>query len=339
MILSFSPTSTLAVVLTLGQYLQVALCLYYSLVVKTAIMPPQVQSRPATADPLSTSRGMDKFPPVQHDPMHPSSCDTRAKINLQHREALRLALGSILAPKRPSMSGSRSSSGTASPSHSFSGSSGTYTPATPPTGPYTPSSEASVSQEHTYSRHHLSHSHYHPTHAPSKLGRAESRPSERDSNSAPPPTPQHISHAVGPPHPLFRSRSHNPSSPPSSRTSPRIPSTSPPSTRTPSTTVVAESADRGPLTHQSIFPEATTSNVDGGKTASVEMPSTRVSFVADPAVIQTAAALPQRDDGHAQHDSTECSRRDGCPGTPKAKFLQTLQGKSAWDALIHGSFS
>lgn len=93
------------------------------------------------------------------------------------------------------------------------------------------------------------------------------------------------------------------------------------------------------MTHQSIFPEATTSNVDGGKTASVEMPSTRVSFVADPAVIQAAAALPQRDDGHAQHDSTECSRRDGCPGTPKAKFLQTLQGKSAWDALIHGSFS
>lgn len=26
-------------------------------------------------------------------------------------------------------------------------------------------------------------------------------------------------------------------------------------------------------------------------------------------------------------------------GTPKAKFLQTLQSKSAWDALIHGSFS
>lgn len=26
-------------------------------------------------------------------------------------------------------------------------------------------------------------------------------------------------------------------------------------------------------------------------------------------------------------------------GTPKAKFFQTLQGKSAWDALIHGSFS
>jgi hypothetical protein len=27
------------------------------------------------------------------------------------------------------------------------------------------------------------------------------------------------------------------------------------------------------------------------------------------------------------------------PGTPKAKFIETLQGKSAWDALIHGSFS
>ena len=26
-------------------------------------------------------------------------------------------------------------------------------------------------------------------------------------------------------------------------------------------------------------------------------------------------------------------------GTPKSKFMQTLQSKSAWDALIHGSFS
>ena len=26
-------------------------------------------------------------------------------------------------------------------------------------------------------------------------------------------------------------------------------------------------------------------------------------------------------------------------GTPRSKFLQTLQSKSAWDALIHGSFS
>ena len=29
------------------------------------------------------------------------------------------------------------------------------------------------------------------------------------------------------------------------------------------------------------------------------------------------------------------------PGTntPRARFLQTLQSKSAWDALIHGSFT
>lgn len=26
-------------------------------------------------------------------------------------------------------------------------------------------------------------------------------------------------------------------------------------------------------------------------------------------------------------------------GPPRAKFIQTLKGKSAWDALIHGSFS
>lgn len=29
----------------------------------------------------------------------------------------------------------------------------------------------------------------------------------------------------------------------------------------------------------------------------------------------------------------------GRSGAPRAKFIQTLQGKSAWDALIHGSFS
>lgn len=38
------------------------------------------------------------------------------------------------------------------------------------------------------------------------------------------------------------------------------------------------------------------------------------------------------------HTQTEPGSPSG-RGTPRAKFLQTLQSKSAWDALIHGSFS
>jgi hypothetical protein len=87
------------------------------------------------------------------------------------------------------------------------------------------------------------------------------------------------------------------------------------------------------------LPEATTSNVDGGKATSVEVPSTKVSFVADPgAVVGPVATSPQHD-SHTQHDGIEHGRGSGCPGTPKAKFIETLQSKSAWDALIHGSFS
>lgn len=37
----------------------------------------------------------------------------------------------------------------------------------------------------------------------------------------------------------------------------------------------------------------------------------------------------------ASNGSTNASGR----GTPRAKFLETLQGKSAWDALIHGTFT
>jgi len=41
---------------------------------------------------------------------------------------------------------------------------------------------------------------------------------------------------------------------------------------------------------------------------------------------------------HPQSTSGE-EGSDSGSGTPKAKFIETLQSKSAWDALIHGSFS
>ena len=49
---------------------------------------------------------------------------------------------------------------------------------------------------------------------------------------------------------------------------------------------------------------------------------------------------PAGADGHeaARSGSAGAAAASGS-STPKAKFLQTLGSKSAWDALIHGSFS
>ncbi|CAA7262697.1 unnamed protein product [Cyclocybe aegerita] len=44
------------------------------------------------------------------------------------------------------------------------------------------------------------------------------------------------------------------------------------------------------------------------------------------------------DHGSGSEGESGSSSQTGA-GTPRAKFLQTLQSKSAWDALIHGSFS
>ncbi|KXN90404.1 hypothetical protein AN958_04273, partial [Leucoagaricus sp. SymC.cos] len=319
--------------------------------------PTQVSRSPST-EPLSSPRvGADKYPPpVQHDPMHHPPYDPRAKFNLQHREALRLALGSILAPKRPSTSGSRSSSGTTSPAYSFSGSSGTYTPATPPNMPYTPSLDASNSQEHPFSRLHYPYPHQHPTHPPSKLGRVESHRDEQDadaSRSIPTSTtpPQLHSPPLAPPPPLFRSRSHNPSIPRPSRTGSRQ-ATTPPLTGKPPEVTVTDATETVPSLPPPAQSVATT-NSGGGRRInakddqmpppSIPPPPTDVPVPAA-AVIQ-AASTPASGTGSPsqtpsqQHPGGAGSSTCSGTGTPRAKFIQTLQGKSAWDALIHGSFS
>ncbi|KAJ3570188.1 hypothetical protein NP233_g4571 [Leucocoprinus birnbaumii] len=318
-------------------------------------MPTQV-SRPPSADPLPSPRtSVDRHPPSGHpDSLHHPPHDPRVKYNSQHREALRLALGSILAPKRPSMPGSRSSSGTATPAYSFSGSSGSYTPytpSTPPTMPFTPSLEASSSQEHPLSR--LSFPHHHPTHPPSKLGRVESHPDGSAANApstAPISPPQRHSPPPLPP-PLLRSLSQNPSNPPSSRTSPRLHPVTPPPPHPPPAITVTDTADLGPTLPAPALP---TADGDGGKISVAEnsmsppsIPPPGDASVHPAAIAQAAAATATATNGTGssgqvssqQHPCGTANTGGSGSGTPRAKFLQTLQGKSAWEALIHGSFS
>lgn len=44
-------------------------------------------------------------------------------------------------------------------------------------------------------------------------------------------------------------------------------------------------------------------------------------------------------EGHEARAGSAAAATPSGSSTPRAKFLQTLQSKSAWDALIHGSFS
>ncbi|KAJ7590447.1 hypothetical protein C8J56DRAFT_937505 [Mycena floridula] len=102
------------------------------------IMPAEVQRRPT---------------PPETDFHHHGA---HSNWNGQHREALRLALGSILAPKRPTQS--RSSSGTASP-------------ALPSNQTLHPSSPGARPVD---SHFHFLHPHHNVPHTPSRLSQSES---------------------------------------------------------------------------------------------------------------------------------------------------------------------
>ena len=57
-------------------------------------------------------------------------------------------------------------------------------------------------------------------------------------------------------------------------------------------------------------------------------------------IMTTASPLPTRPPNTpSDHPSADSADHAARAGTPRSKFLQTLQSKSAWDALIHGSFS
>jgi len=71
-------------------------------------------------------------------------------------------------------------------------------------------------------------------------------------------------------------------------------------------------------------------------------PLSRTSSHKGPAAeLHVTSGAPQIQSSSSSSSSTEGAGASGGSGsgTPKAKFIETLQGKSAWDALIHGSFS
>ncbi|KAF9502116.1 hypothetical protein BDN71DRAFT_1437587 [Pleurotus eryngii] len=207
---------------------------------------------------------------------------------LLHKEALRMALGSILNPKRPYTPSSRSSSGTASPAYpySFHHSPVPGTPSIPPAPHPTPSSGR-------FSESHLSPFPYHPHPQP------------------------HLPHALPP---LSHTHSHH------------VPS---------------------PLSQL----DAQSSPQDGDQVSHSQRNSPTHSGAASPTLSQapgtlsdasiTAPANPQQEHSNgpvhapAPMQGAVVVTDEGSSSSEKSKvtFIQTLQSKSAWEALIHGSFS
>lgn len=304
---------------------QVQHTLYWPLLLHLATPVPlvvfEMPSQKREGADVLTVRGTDTLQSYDHD-------HRGVNKNAQHGDALRLMLGSILAPKRPPMS--HSSSGTASPAHSFSQSNNANSapqhpasaPATPhhlfgyphvhpyPTYPHTPSHSHSHSHPHSHFAPGHQHSHGHSLpRTPSKLGVG----AEHDTNSCPSATSSHSSQHPSPiyeapstpgffgPRPGRMSRSASTAS-----SVPRLPPSSP----------VTSSEHHVP----------------------VESP-VPVSASAPEIVVTSNQSSPTS----AKLDLAPLSNGNSQPGsgtgTPKNKFIQTLEGKSAWDALIHGSFS
>ncbi|KAG6908794.1 hypothetical protein DXG01_003241 [Tephrocybe rancida] len=208
--------------------------------------------------------------PPEHDPSH-------INRNIQHKEALslRLALGSILGPKRPFTPSSHSSSGTASPAHPA-----TFgNPGSPGLPPPPPNATPIHGPDHLFPRS------YHFPHTPSRLGHTE-----------------HMRDAMWPSGSPGSAPSSAPYSPHNSSTHSASPTDEcPPVLALPPPAVVSESA--APLASPLHAPKPRSAS-DSGPVPSVKNATGSGS------------------------------------GTPKVKFLESLESKnSAWDALIHGSFS
>ncbi|KIK09638.1 hypothetical protein K443DRAFT_671525 [Laccaria amethystina LaAM-08-1] len=233
-------------------------------------MPTQVQNRP------TESPHYDKF---EHD----------ARKNLQHKEALRVALGSILAPKRsPLAHGSRSSSGTASPAYPF---------PLPPTPPIPPSAYGGGPIDYLHPMHGLYQPH---PHTPSRLGRSQSSnsnsPRETSASNSPHASPLPI--------------------PPAATADSPLPS---------------------PLEPDGLSPlPPSAMSVEGADA----IPHIRGVPPPPPVVRPTPMPVQRRRRPSAPPLSGDGgSVPPSGAATPRAKFLETLGSKSAWDALIHGSFS
>ncbi|GLB44544.1 hypothetical protein LshimejAT787_1701710 [Lyophyllum shimeji] len=217
-------------------------------------MPTRVQTRPAEMSRTPS----EKFPDHDASPVN---------RNIQPKEALslRLALGSILAPKRSFTPSSHSSSGTASPAHPAS-----YLPPPPPNPTPMPAADGRVDG-------YLHPRGLHLPHTPSRLGQSEQKEHHWP---------------VGSPPSVSSSASVSPRSTQSSSPTEEFPPLSLPPP-------VVDSATRPPVCHA---PRPLSAPQSG-----------------------TAPAAPG-------------ASRPGS-GAQRSKFLETLDSKSAWDALIHGSFS
>ncbi|KAF9560368.1 hypothetical protein CPC08DRAFT_477908 [Agrocybe pediades] len=316
-------------------------------------MPTQVQRQPS--DALGSPSIPGASVPGAHaayDNLASAKAQEQYRMSLQHKEALRLALGSILTPKRPAFtSNSRSSSGTASPAHPFgfpgSSASGTHTPVGYPpntSSPYhvSPQGYGPNSSDHL---HTTSHGHNHHPLQPSRLGRTSSNSSSPldtsgTNSNQPSPRPRTHGHLANPteePHlspaisaPLTPVPDMEPLPPAMVVTPP-----SPKSSSDAQAQVMTTNTDQKPI-RPSIMPLHPSKEANSASMPSLK-PVSRSS--------STSSATGVTNDGHvvaASSDSeNNVSTRPGGSGssTPKSKFLQTLQSKSAWDALIHGSFS
>jgi len=246
-------------------------------------MPIEVKTKPSESLPSK----IDKYP--EHDPK--AAAHKVKQQQQQHREALRLALGSILSPKRPPLNSSHSSSGSTTPSYPFSIPSGPHTPAgTPPS--YYPLAHGPNSSEYIHSHHpHFHHPHPHPhphPHTPSRLGRSKSSSANSPSGSSANTAPSSSHPSPLPPGPV-----------PSNL--PILPEIEP-------------------------LPPAQITNGVTAMPLPTRPPNTPLHPSGNPPI-------------PSDHLSAESADHAARAGTPRSKFMQTLQSKSAWDALIHGSFS
>ncbi|KAI9454079.1 hypothetical protein F5148DRAFT_447553 [Russula earlei] len=218
-------------------------------------------------------------PPMDHDAHHDA-----------HIHGLRLALGSLLTPKRPSLpshTGSYSASGTASPFHHWhhpgtvtvSVGTGPDTPPLPPPPPH-PTPVGSLHQPH----HQLP---YHHAHQPT-----------------PSPHAHLNSHYHGHAHPQPQSHTHPHAFGPSRLSFTRSTSSTPPESLSPSPT-----------------------------------PSPRVAT--PPLTIVHAPHAYQEEPAAGDSPATKMaagSTLEAADAAKRAHFLTTLQSKSAWDAMVHGSW-
>ncbi|KAF8637136.1 hypothetical protein AX17_003040 [Amanita inopinata Kibby_2008] len=272
--------------------------------------------------------------------------------NVQHKEALRLALGSILAPKRPytSMSRSTSASGTASPAL--------------PLDPTHAHTRPGSSLAHTHP--HLHHPHQ-PSH-PSRLGRPHSQ--DVAVTSPPPagltpahPLPHHYSHPqhlpyflthtptipASPPHSGPPSGASTPPTGTSCSSAATSPMNTPPASRSPALNATQYGLPMSvpedePL--QMLPPVVAALPGSSSPAAPVRPMQSLVQAGQDSAnsdanahASDAAVKVPQPDqsrNGKLKHVPPGV----GGTSTPRVGFIETLQSKnSAWDALIHGSFS